>query len=98
MPFAKDQHLIQAFSPKSPDEPFDICVLPSRPRCCRMVPNAHRSQPVREDRTIGAIIVADQVGRRGVPWEGLNNLLRQPFIRRMPGHCEPKPAGGVHDR
>ena len=35
-------------------------------------------------------MVADEVGRSGIPWECLNDLLRQPFGRRMPGHGEPK--------
>ena len=43
-----------------------------------------------KDLTIGAVIVADQVGWRGVPRERLDDLLRQPFGRRMPGHSEPK--------
>ena len=28
MPFAKDQHMIQAFPAERADEPFDVCVLP----------------------------------------------------------------------
>ena len=35
-------------------------------------------------------MVADEVGRSGVPWERLDDLLSQPFGRRMPGHGEPK--------
>jgi hypothetical protein len=41
MPFAKDQHMIQAFPAERPDEPFDIWVLPRLSRCCRVVPNSH---------------------------------------------------------
>ena len=35
-------------------------------------------------------MVADEVGRSGIPRECLNDQLRQPIGRRMPGHGEPK--------
>src|SRR5215470_15374600 len=73
------QHMIQALSTERANEPFDICVLPRRSRCCRAVPNSHWSQPVQESATIGAVIVANQVDWAGVPGERLHDLLSQPF-------------------
>src|SRR5215467_13864759 len=90
MPFVEDQHMIQAVAPKRPDQPLNICVLPRRPRRYRPVSNPHRPDSTCESRPIGAIIVAHQIGRRRVPRERLHDLLRQPLLRRMPGHRKPE--------
>jgi hypothetical protein len=61
MPFAEDQHMIQALASKRPDQTLNIGVLPRRSRCDRAVANPHRSDAVREGLPISSIIVADQI-------------------------------------
>jgi hypothetical protein len=51
---------------------------------------SHCSEPPCEDRSIGTVIVAHQIGRRRLPWERLHHLLRQPFCRWMPRHRKPE--------
>src|SRR6516162_7916942 len=90
MPFAEDQHMIQALASKRADQTLNIGVLPGRSRCDRSVANSHRSDSVREGLPVGSIIVADQIARRRVPWKCLHDLLRQPLRRRMRGYREPQ--------
>src|SRR5262249_30024746 len=45
---------------------------------------------IRECLSIGAIIVAHQIGRCRAPRECLHDLLRQPLRGRVPGHSKPE--------
>jgi hypothetical protein len=69
---------------------FDVWILPGRLGCARAVANPHRADARQEGLSVGAIIVAHQIGRRRVPRECLHDLLRQPLRRRVPGHCKPE--------
>ena len=51
---------------------------------------SHRPNPAREDGAVGAVIVAHQIRWHRFPRKGLDNLLRQPLRRRMPGHRIPQ--------
>ena len=51
---------------------------------------SHRPNSIREYLSIGAIIVAHQIGRCRPPRECLQDLLRQPLRGRVPGHREPE--------
>jgi hypothetical protein len=44
MRFARDDDVVEAFSPDRADESFDVSVLPGRSRQCRSVPNSHGSK------------------------------------------------------
>ena len=90
MPRTKDENVIQAVTPQRSNQPFSIWVLPGRPGRCWSISDPHRPNPAREDRPVGAIIVAHQIGRRSLPRKCLDNLLRQPLRGRMPGHRKPQ--------
>ena len=87
---ATDQHLIQAFPAKRPDQTLSDAILPRRSRRYRTITDAHRCDPGRKDMSVGAIIVTYQVGRCRRPRERLGDLSGQPFGRRMPGHLNPQ--------
>ena len=51
-------------------------------------PNAHRRKTPSDGETIGGIAVAYEMSGRTIPWEGLGNLARDPFRRRMVGDAQ----------
>ena len=77
----EDENVIEAIAPKRSNQP-PIWVLPRRARRYLSVSDPHRPNPAREDRAVGAIIVAHQVGRRSLPRKCLDNILHQPLRRR----------------
>ena len=52
MRFAKHDHMVETFPPDRADESLNVGVLPRRSGCDRMVPNAHRMDPLQIDETI----------------------------------------------
>ena len=65
-------------------------ILIQRQMGARRCSDPHRPNPPSEDRAVCPIIVAHQIARRRLPRKGLDNLLRQPLRRRMPGHRKPQ--------
>ena len=57
---SKDNELIQAFAAKRANQTFGNSVLPGRPGTDRPVADTHRSDPSKEDFSVGLVIVADQ--------------------------------------
>ena len=60
VPFAEDEHLIQALAAQCADQPFSTAILPRRPRRNRSIADTHRPHPRREDVSIGAVVVLPQ--------------------------------------
>jgi hypothetical protein len=71
MLFAEDQDMIQAVPPERPDQALDIWILPGRLGCDRALANPHARRRDRKVLSVGAIIVAHQIGRLRVPRECL---------------------------
>lgn len=57
-------------------------------RHCRPVANAHRAQSPAKYQAIGAIIVANEVHRRGSVAERLGDLMREPCCGGVAGHLD----------
>ena len=53
-----------------------------------MIPDAHRHKTAPDSVTVAGIAVANEIGKRLVPWEGLGDLLRNPLRRWMIGHAQ----------
>jgi len=87
---AEDHHLIQTLAAQCADQPFGTAILPRRPRRDRSVADTHRPHPRREDMSVGAVVVAHQVGWRRGPGKRLGDLPSQPRGCRMPCHLEPQ--------
>jgi len=100
MLFIEDQDMIQAFAAKRPDQTFNIWVLPGRARCDQAVAYPHPSHPVREGLSVSTIIVADQIARRRIPRECLDDLPCYPLRRGMLGYREPEKLSATmaHDQ
>src|SRR6476646_2222857 len=85
----EDEYLIQALAAQCADQTFGTTILPRRPRRDRSIADTHRPHPRREDVSIGAVVVAHQVGWRRGPGECLGDQPSQPLGCRMPRHLEP---------
>src|SRR3979411_3014217 len=74
--FAKHDHVVETFAADRADESLDVSILPGRSGCDRMVPNAHCTDPLQEDRTIRGVSTPNEISRRVVPRERLGDLAR----------------------
>src|SRR3979411_640697 len=77
--FAKHDHVVETFAADRADESLDVSILPGRSGCDRMVPNAHCTDPLQEDRTIRGVSIPNEISRRVVPRERLGDLARDPL-------------------
>src|SRR5437660_2139923 len=85
------EHVVETFPSDRADQPLDVRVLPRRSRSSRLVPNAHGTQPLHEDRTIRSVPVPNKVTRCTVPGERLGDLARNPLRGRICRHPERHP-------
>ena len=85
---AKDDDVIQAFSSDRADEPFDMSILPGRTGRSWSVPNSHGCETSRYGRPIRGVSIANEVLGCLIPREGLGDLTRDPFGRRMVGDAQ----------
>src|SRR4029453_4089635 len=82
---AQDHDVIQALPADRADQPFRMAILPGGVRRNRVIPDAHRHKTAPDSMTVAGIAVANEIGRRLVPWEGLGDLPRNPLRRWMIG-------------
>jgi len=100
MSFAQDDDMIETLAADRADEPLGEGVLPRAGGRRQHFTNPHALQPLPERVTIDAVAIAEEVGRRGVVWEGVDDLLGRPGARGMFGHVEVEDAAalvGQHD-
>src|SRR3990172_6824256 len=64
-----------------------------------MVPNAHRSDPLQQDRTIRGVPIPNEISRRMVPRERLGDLARDPLRGWVCRHAKrhPKSSSVAHN-
>jgi hypothetical protein len=76
--FVEHDDMIEALPPDRADQPFDVGILPGRPRRGKHFLDAHTLQTFPKAVAVGAVAVADQVTRRLVKGEGLADLASYP--------------------
>ena len=81
--------MVGTFATNRSDQPFCETVLPRRPWGNGLVADAHGSYSARDGSAVDSILVTDQVARGLIPGEGLGNLLRDPFCRRVRRDVDP---------
>src|SRR5262245_34005571 len=81
--FPKYDHVVETFPSDRADQPLDVWALPRRLGSSRLVPNAHGTQPLPEDRTIRSVPVPNKITRCTVPRERLGDLSRNPLPGRF---------------
>ena len=87
MPFAEDNHVIEAVPPDRTDQPLRVAILPRRPRRTRLVPDAHRLKAPDVGFAIRTVSITDEISRCLVPAAGFSQLTGNPFGVRMRGHA-----------
>jgi hypothetical protein len=71
MCLAQDDDVVHTLAADRTDQPLGKPILPRRGWCCRLVPDAHGAQPLRDDGAIDAIPITDEVAGSLIPWECL---------------------------
>src|SRR5262249_22992855 len=83
----KYDHVVETFPSDRTDQSLDIRVLPRGSGCSRLVPNAHGTQPLPEDRTIRSVPVPNKICKCEEVESGLGQTkalkLQRPFVRRI---------------
>src|SRR5215510_16216642 len=87
----KYDHVIETFPSDRTDQSLDVWILPRRSGCSRLVPNAHGTQPLPEDRAIRSVPVPNKIARCTVPRKRLDDLARNPLRGRICRHPERYP-------
>src|SRR5919106_1232030 len=75
---AQDKHVIQALTPDRADEPLHERVLPRALRRRENLLDAHALHAVPKWLPVNAVAVAEEIGRRGLVREGVDELLSGP--------------------
>ena len=86
--FVEHDDMIEALPPDRADQPFDVGILPGRPRRGKHFLDAYTLQAFPQSSDRSASAVANQVTRRLVKGEGLADLAGYPFRGWMRCHVE----------
>lgn len=100
VPVAKDEDMIQTLAPDGADEPLREGVLPRAVRRRQHFTDPHALHSLPERVTVYSVAIAEEIGRRGVVREGIDELLGGPGGGGMLGHVEVEDAPalvGEHD-
>src|SRR5262245_47177222 len=88
MPLSKQDHMIQALSANTSDKAFREWILPRTPGRGEHFLNTHSLNPSSKLATVHSVTVSQQISRRSIFGERLDDLLCRPFCRGMLGHVE----------
>src|SRR5216683_863305 len=93
--FAQDHDMVQALSPDRTDQPFDMTILPRRPRRSWSVPNPHGRKTSHYSMAIRGVSVPNDVLGRLIPGESLGDLSGDPIRRRIGSDVDPHQVAPV---
>ena len=68
MSLVQDDHVIQTFAAETPDEPFDVWVLPRTPGGDHDVFDPHVPHPLPKRGAVDTVSVPQEIARCLVPW------------------------------
>jgi hypothetical protein len=91
----EDEPMIQALSPDRADEPFHERFCHGLCGAVSTLLDAHAHHAMSKWLTVDAVTVADEIGRRGLVREGVDELLRDPDGGGVLGHVEVDDAPAV---
>jgi hypothetical protein len=78
VPLIEHVHVVQAVSPDGIDQPFDVWILPGRPRGGQHFFDAEVADTPLKVLAIDPVPVSKEVAWRSLFREGLHDLLRRP--------------------
>ena len=100
VPLTEDEYMIQTLAPDRTDKALGKRILPGAVRRREDFVDAQALHPVAKLLAVDLVAVAQEVGRRGVIREGLDDLLGGPVGGGVLGHVEvddPATMVGEHD-
>ena len=100
MPFAKDEDMIQTLTPNRSNESLCEGVLPRAVGRRRDFSDPHALHSLPERVTVDTVAIAEEIGRRGIVREGVDELLGGPGGGGVLGHVEMQDTAamvGEHD-
>jgi hypothetical protein len=83
MALVQDDHVVQAFTADTPDQPLDVRILPRRARGHHDLLDSHMPDALPKVGALDIIAIAQQIAWSYVPGEGFHRLLSCPLRRRM---------------
>src|SRR5262245_28266435 len=83
MALVQDDHMVQAVAANTPNKPLDIRILPRTPGGDHNLLNPHMLDPLPKGCPVDPVLIAQEIPRGLVPWEGINDLLGGPRRRGM---------------
>jgi hypothetical protein len=75
VPFAEDEYVIQTLAPDGADEPLREGILPRTAGGGEHFTDPHAFHSLLEEVTVDRLAIAEEIGRRGIVREGVNELL-----------------------
>ena len=81
--FVQDNDVIQAVSPDAADHAFDVRILPWAARGGENLVDAHALDAAPKRLAVDRIAIPEQVLRRAIPGESLDDLLSRPLRGRI---------------
>ena len=85
---AQHENMVQTLAPHRADEPFHERILPRAGGRGQDFTDSHALHALPERVTVDAVPIAEEVGRRGVVWEGVHDLLGRPVCGGVLGDAE----------
>src|SRR5919198_507850 len=79
MSLVQDDHMVQAFTADTPDQPLDVRILPRTPGGDHNLLDPHMLYPLPKGSAIDAVPITQEIPRGLVPREGINDLLGGPL-------------------
>ena len=83
MSLVQDDHVIEALTPDTPDQPLDVRILPRTPGGDGHFFDPHVLHPLPKGVPIDPVPITNQISRGLVPRKGVHHLLRCPLRCRV---------------
>jgi len=95
VPVVEHEDMTQTLAPDRADEPLGKGILLRAVGRCRHFPDPHALQPLPERMAVDHVAITEEIGRRGLVWEGVHDLLGRPGGDGMLGDVEVQDAPAV---
>src|SRR2546430_8469450 len=78
MSLVQNDHMVQAFTTDTPDEPLDVRILPWTPGGDHDLLDPHMLYPLPKGSAIDAVPITQEIPRGLIPRKGFHHLLSRP--------------------
>jgi hypothetical protein len=95
MVLVEDKDMIQTLAPDGADEPLHEGALPRAVGRRKHFTDPHPLHALPERLAVDGVAIAEEIGRRGLFWEGVDDLLGSPVGGGMFGHAKVENAAAM---